>query len=60
MVKVIRDKEQTMKALRAKMKMLEEELAGSRVERAKLVEVKNQMSADLEKLLSHREVGHVM
>ena len=56
----MRDKEQTIKELRGKLKWLEAELAKSREERARLVEVKNQMSADLEKLLNHREVGVVM
>ena len=45
-----------MNQLKDRVKTLEYQLASSMEERAKVVETKNQMAADLEKLLSHREV----
>ena len=56
MVQSLKDRDKTVKQLQARVKALEGQLASSAEERAKLVETKNQMAADLEKLLSHREV----
>lgn len=41
---------------KARVSQLEEELASVRKEKAVLVETKNQMAADLERLLNHKEV----
>ena len=56
-VKSLREKERRVKELQAKVREVEAQLNQSVEERAKLVETKNQMALDLEKLLSHREVS---
>lgn len=56
---VSRIKEQKELLLKSKQRLshLEEEMEVTRREKAALVEAKNQMAADLERLLNHREVG---
>ena len=56
-VKSLREKERRVKELQAKVREVEAQLNQSVEERAKLVETKNQMALDLEKLLSHKEVS---
>lgn len=56
MVQSLRDRDRTVNQLKDRVKTLEDQLASSMEDRAKLAETKNQMAADLEKLLSHREV----
>lgn len=55
-VESLREKERSVRELEGRIKQLETELATSIEERARLIETKNLMAADLEKLLSHREV----
>lgn len=56
MVQSLRDRDRTVNQLKDRVKTLEDQLASSMEDRAKLAETKNLMAADLEKLLSHREV----
>ena len=57
MVESLKERERTMKELEGRVKELERQVSTSMEERARLTETKNQMAADLEKLLSHREVS---
>ena len=56
-VSSLREKEKALKELRNRVRELEAQLNQSNEEKAKLMETKNQMASDLEKLLSHREVS---
>ena len=59
MMESLRNKDRTVKELQDKVKLLEAQIFSSQEERTKLVETKNQMASDLEKLLSHREVSRL-
>ena len=56
MVDSLKERERRVRELEGRVKQLESEVSASMEERARLTEIKNQMAADLEKLLSHREV----
>lgn len=58
MVESLRERERRVRDLEGRVKQLEGELATTLEERARLTETKNLMAADLEKLLSHREVSN--
>ena len=57
MMESLRERERRVRELEGRITQLEGELATSMEERARLTETKNLMAADLEKLLSHREVS---
>ena len=57
MVESLREGERRARELEERVKQLEGELASTLEERERLTETKNLMAADLEKLLSHREVS---
>lgn len=53
----LKEQQDKLRESRKRVRRLEEELALSREEKSRLVETKNQMAADLERLLSHKEVS---
>ncbi len=57
LIESIRVRDGQIKELRESLAAMERELVQLRGERARLIDSKNHMSADLERLLNHREVG---
>ena len=60
MVDSLREREKRVRELEERVKQLEGELATSLEDRTRLMETKNLMATDLEKLLSHREVNIII
>jgi hypothetical protein len=56
MVESLRERERRVRELEGRVEQLEGELAASLEERARVTETKNLLAADLDKLLSHRQV----
>ena len=57
MVESLRERERRVRELEGRVEQLEAELATISEEKARLIETKNLLAADLEKLLSHRQVS---
>lgn len=57
MVESLRERERRVRELEGRVEQLEAELATTLEERSRLTETKNLLAADLEKLLSHRQVS---
>ena len=57
LIETIRGRDRELEGQRDEVAQLQREIAALKSERQKMVNVKNQMSLDLEKLLSHREVS---
>lgn len=55
----VKEQKTQLKELRAKVANLQKDLAALATEKSVLIETKNQMAADLERLLNHREVSHL-
>ncbi|GAA6069689.1 progesterone-induced-blocking factor 1 isoform X2, partial [Tachysurus ichikawai] len=56
LIETVRQRDTQIQSLNQRLSQLEEEVSALKKERASLLQVKNNMAADLERLLSHREV----
>ncbi|KAK2818148.1 hypothetical protein Q7C36_022081 [Tachysurus vachellii] len=55
LIETVRQRDTQIQSLKERLSQLEEEVSTLKKERASLLQVKNNMAADLERLLSHRE-----
>ncbi|XP_047659241.1 progesterone-induced-blocking factor 1 isoform X2 [Tachysurus fulvidraco] len=55
LIETVRQRDTQIQSLNQRLSQLEEEVSALKKERASLLQVKNNMAADLERLLSHRE-----
>ncbi|KAG7315972.1 hypothetical protein KOW79_020838 [Hemibagrus wyckioides] len=55
LIETVRQRDTQIQSLKERLSQLEEEVSALKKERASLLQVKNNMAADLERLLSHRE-----
>ncbi|KAI5089898.1 progesterone-induced-blocking factor 1 isoform X1, partial [Silurus meridionalis] len=55
LIETVRQRDAQIQSLKDRLSQLEEEVSALKKERASLLQVKNNMAADLERLLSHRE-----
>uniref|UniRef100_A0AAR2JJE9 Progesterone immunomodulatory binding factor 1 n=1 Tax=Pygocentrus nattereri TaxID=42514 RepID=A0AAR2JJE9_PYGNA len=56
LIETVRQRDMQIQSLKERLSQLEEEVSALKKEKTALLQVKNNMAADLERLLSHREV----